>query len=155
MRCDVTYDELAALPAGDLSEARMCTLRRHVEGCPVCVSRLKALQGADRALASLPRAEPSAGAFLRTLRALSDMECGNDTSEIMTLEDVARFLHVPMEDLSEITKELPAFELGGRIRVRRGRLMAWIEQRERAYSREAARDRIAQVVPGVFVKGVA
>ena len=55
----------------------------------------------------------------------------------MTLDEVAAFLRIDPSDLGEVAEELPAFELGGQVRVRRERLIEWIQQRERAYTRQA------------------
>ena len=39
--------------------------------------------------------------------------------------------------MGEIVASLPAFELAGQVRVRRSRLIAWIEERERSYQATA------------------
>lgn len=155
MPCEVTYDELAAFSTGDLSQARADDIRRHVEQCPACMRRLDALRKTDRALGALPPMEPSATAILRARRALSETQHPQSEPEVMTLEDVARFLRLSLDELSDLVEELPAFELGGQIRVRRARLVEWIEQRERRYGRGTAHSRIARVVRGTVVKGVA
>jgi hypothetical protein len=155
MRCDLTYDELAAFSAGDLSEAQADGIRRHVEGCPDCVQRLGELHRTEQALRALPHMEPSATALLRAKRALSETQRQKAEREILTLEDVTQFLRISLDELSEIVEELPAFELGGQIRVRRARLIEWIQQREGQYSRQIAHGRIAQIVPRASVKGVA
>ena len=73
----------------------------------------------------------------------------------MTLEEVAEFLRISGDELGEIVEELPAFELGGRIRVRRAKLLEWIQQRERDYSRDIASSWAARASSDEFQKGIA
>ena len=62
----------------------------------------------------------------------------------MTLDEVGEFLRIGPETLSEIAEELPAFELGGQVRVRRERLLEWVRRREQDYARGAAASWAAQ-----------
>ena len=71
MDCHVTYEELAALAAGDLDAARAAEIERHRATCEACRRRLAALRSADAALGALSRYDPPAGAVLRARRALS------------------------------------------------------------------------------------
>jgi hypothetical protein len=50
----------------------------------------------------------------------------------MTLEEVGKLLRLSSFELDSIMRELPVFELAGKIRVRRQRLFEWIESREKA-----------------------
>ena len=95
--------------------------------------------------------EPSARAVLNARKALSHELGAGEDPEIMTLEEVAEFLRMPPDDLDEIAAGLPAFELGGHVRVRRERLIEWIEQRELLYARRNIESSIARG----FGKGVA
>ena len=49
----------------------------------------------------------------------------------------------------------PAFELAGQIRVRRAKLVEWIERRERDFTRQSAASWAARATAGAFGKGVA
>ena len=42
MSCEVTYEDLAALAAGDLDETRRAEVEAHLAGCPRCRGRLAA-----------------------------------------------------------------------------------------------------------------
>ena len=53
-------------------------------------------------------------------------------------KQTADFLRITRDQLGEIVEELPAFELAGQIRIRRQRLIEWVQQRERDYSRQAS-----------------
>jgi len=135
--CEIAYEQLAALAAGDLEGDVRAQLSQHVEQCERCRSRLSALAEADEALASVRPVTPPAEALLAARRAISD-ELRSRAPEIMTLEEVGEFLRVTPEQLGEIVEELPAFEIAGQIRIRRARLTQWLEQRERDYTRQSA-----------------
>ena len=149
MECEITYEELARFVAGELDDERTRRVRDHVGSCEACRKRLRALRRVDRQLHHLPRIEPPAGALLEARRVLSGRLRGAGAREIMTLDEVAEFLRVPQEALGDVIEELPAFELGGYVRVRRERLIEWIEERERTYARARAESEVAQILAGV------
>lgn len=138
MSCEVTYEDLAALAAGDLDEPRRAEVEAHLGECPRCRRRVAALNRADAALAGLRPAAPAPAAIVAARRAVAELTRGGRDPEIMTLEEVAEFLRIAPADLGEIVEELPAFELAGQVRVRRARLIEWIAARERAYTRQTA-----------------
>ena len=146
MTCDVTYEELAAFAARDLGAEREQFLRAHAAECERCGQRLDALGKVDSSLRSLPRIEIPEQTMLSVRRALSRGIRAREP-EVMTLQEVADFLRVTLEDLYETVDELPAFELAGRILVRRVKLLECIEHRENSYRR--------QVVQSDSARGVA
>ena len=154
MNCDVTYEELAALAAGDLDEARAAEIREHTTNCEDCRRRLNDLAGADSALAALKPDLPSGEVILAVRRALSAEIRGAPTREIMTLDEVAGFLRMTPDEMAEVAEDLPAFELAGRVRVRRERLVEWIQLRERDYARRVAASWAARVTSGELTEGV-
>lgn len=155
MACEVTEVELAELAAGDLPHGRAGAVERHLAQCPDCRRRLEALRRADAWLRMLPRHEPPARTVVNVRRALIEEIRGADGPEIMTLDEVAAFLRLAPEDLDEIAEDLPAFELAGQVRVRRARLLEWIEQRERRYSISNAERNVTRITTGRSGKGVA
>jgi len=150
MDCDVTYEDLSRLLAGDLGAEQARDIEAHAAACGACRRRLSALASLDDALRALPRHEPSPGAVLRTRRALSAEVRGRREPELMTLDEVAEFLRITLDDLEEIVLELPCFELAGQLRVRRSRLIEWVESRERAWSASSARSEVAHVLSDTF-----
>jgi len=146
MDCDVTYEELARFAAADLDAGRARDVAEHAKSCGPCRRRLDAVRAVDAGLRALPRAEPPAAALLRTRRLLSDETRGTRAPEIMTLDEVAEFLRISLDDLEEIVLELPAFELAGQLRVRRARLIEWVEEREQAYGRSRAQSEVARIL---------
>ena len=147
MKCNVTYEELAALAAGDLPEDRAAELQAHAAECDHCRERLGRIRSVDAGLLSLRREEPSAHAVLEARRALSRELGRSGPPEVMTLEEVAEFLRV--DDLGEVVEHLPAFEIAGQVRVRRAKLLEWIESRERAFARSSIESEVAGILAGL------
>ena len=153
MGCDVKREEVAAFLAGDLEPARATWLATHVAGCADCQRSVRGQKEADRLLRALPRHEPSARSVWETRRVLAT-ETGQSTApEIMTLDEVAAYLRVPPETLADIAAELPAFEVGGRIRVRRARLEEWIAGREAAHRRRNVESELVLGFRGIAERG--
>ena len=148
MDCELSYEELAAYASDGLAPERAAEVEEHVGGCAECRRRLSAIREADARLRVLPRLRPSAGALLRTRRALGEELGGRSAPEVMTLEEVAAFLRVEPDDLRDVVSQLPAFEVGGRIRVRRTKLIEWIARRERVHARSTAESDVARILAG-------
>jgi len=138
VNCDVTYEELAAVAAGELNAAREAEVLAHLPDCERCRRRVAALRRADNVLAGLRAPEPPAEAVLAARRAVAAIVHRPEAVEVLTLDEVAEFLRITPEQLDELVEELPAFELAGHVRVRRARLVEWIERRERDYARQTA-----------------
>ncbi|MHC4502557.1 MAG: zf-HC2 domain-containing protein [Planctomycetota bacterium] len=155
MGCEISYEELAAFAAGDCGMPGRSEIEEHLARCDRCRDRLDALRDVDSALGALPRAEPSARAVLEARRALSRELRGGSSPEIMTLDEVAEFLRLTPDQLEEIASGLPAFELAGQIRVRRERLVEWVEQRELVYVRRNIESSVARSLAGDLGRGVA
>jgi len=147
--CDVTYEELARMTAGDLSPERGAELKRHALGCEACRRRLDALRDVDDVLGVLPREEPSARAVLEARRLISSELRGSGGPEVLTLREVAEFLRVSPDEMDRLAGDLPAFEIAGNIRVRRARLIEWIERRERGFLRTGIESEAARLIAGV------
>lgn len=75
--------------------------------------------------------------------------------EILTLSEVAHFLRLSEDDLMEIASELPAFELAGKVLVRKAKLLEWIAQREQQFAWSASRSLTLRLRREVVTKGVA
>jgi excisionase family DNA binding protein len=147
--CGVTKEELSALACGDLENERAVAVRAHVATCSVCQRFLRAVRTVDSALGAARCLAPPANAVLAAQRVLSAEVRRREPREIMTLGEVAEYLRVTMEELEEIARDLPAFELGGKIRVRRTRLLEWIGRREKDYLRSAVQSEVAGIIAGM------
>ena len=133
MNCPWTDEELAARASGDLPAEAAQSLDDHLRRCDSCCRRLEAIRCVDAALSVLPRHLPSMTSMLQVRRSLAAQTRGRSEPEILTLEELAEFLRVSLEELGEVVDTLPAFELGGQVRVRRAMLLEWLEHRERLY----------------------
>jgi anti-sigma factor RsiW len=149
MTCAIRDEELAALAARDLPEARAQELRAHVAGCRACAGRFAALQLLDAELRRVGRFEAPAGAVLRARRAAAAAIGQRTLAEIMTPHEVAEFLRIEHDDVGEVLAEVPAFEVAGKVRVRRDRLLAWIGERERMYARQTLQSEVAGILTGL------
>ena len=87
---------------------------------------------------------------LNTRRALSAQVRGAHAPELMTLDEVAEFLRITLDNLEEIVLELPAFELAGQLRVRRSKLLEWVEAREHAWAASSAQSQVARILSDTF-----
>ena len=135
----VDPQELSAWLAGDLPPDRSDVLARHVPDCPACKACLDALGRVDAYLQASAPPLPRPGALMETLRAVRAVhEVGAPDREVFTLDQAAKWLGASPQALAEHLDELPAFELGGEVFIRRSRLIAWIRRREQAYARERA-----------------
>lgn len=152
MTCPFTDEQLAAWSTAG-AEAGI-EWGGHVARCPSCQTRLTALQRMDQLLRQTIT-QPVPAALAERVRATLQRQW--KSTEILTLEEVAAFLHLSIDQLDEITDELPAFELAGQIRVRKTKLLEWIEARERAYLRAITQSRTRRIIHGGAdsAKGVA
>ena len=148
MACEVQYEELARYASGDCDDDRAQRIREHLTQCPECRRRLSALRRTDESLGSLPRLQTPASLLLRVTQALSGELRGGNAPEILTLDEVAAFLRVDVSDLDDVVSDLPAFELSGKVRVRREALLAWIGQREKLYARQRTESDVARILAG-------
>lgn len=155
INCGITYDRLTALAAGDLEEKDQTEIQKHISRCPQCQKRMVMIKEADSTLQSLSPVKPAAAAVLMARRAISEVTRNASRIEIMTLDEVADFLRITPDELGEIVEQLPAFELAGRIRVRRARLIEWIQQRERDFSGDTAASWAARADSDEFQAGIA
>lgn len=144
--CALSDEELSAYSAGDMPPPRADVIEPHVRGCPHCQRRLEALRSVDQLLTQLGRRHLPDGSADRVINSICRQL--QPAAEIMTLREVAQFLRISLEELEEGLDELPAFELGGQIRIRRERLLAWIEQQERTYVRTNMQSQVARLRRG-------
>ena len=139
--CSLDEIALSQRLQGELSPEEADAIDAHVASCPTCAQRREALARLDDAIDALPRPSLAPGraqAILQNIKRASTPPRTSKTapetsSEIMTMDEVASFLHVDREDLDGelLDGGLPVFEFAGRLRMRRTRLLAWIEEREK------------------------
>ncbi len=143
MDCPFDDESLAAYAAGELSAEGAQPVEAHLAECDPCRHRVKALRRVDAALARVVPHRPAAGGLLNVRRALAG-QLRTAGPEVLTLEEVAELLRLGPAEMDEVAGELPAFELAGRVRVRRAKLTEWIEQRESRFQSAAEGHRVAR-----------
>ncbi len=109
----------------------------------------------DRLLQRLNRAEPPAGGLLEVRRRLNAVTRPQHKGDIMTLEEAGEMLRLKPAELEQIVPELPAFELAGRILIRRQRLLEWIENREKAFAGASIQSAVEKSMNLQFKENVA
>jgi len=152
---DVTLEELAQYADGELRSSRLREVEAHVAGCEDCRSRLASVQEADGMLSRVRPSGPPDSVKLAARRKISEAARPASTPQVLALNEVAALLHITMEELDEIAGELPAFEVAGRIRVRRAKLLAWIAAREQEYVHRTAASWASESKAESLQKGVA
>jgi anti-sigma factor RsiW len=133
MNRHIDDEDLARLVSGETDADESARLRAHVDTCSQCGALARAVTEVDGLLTALPPAGPSPAGLLATRRELTREIGRRGEPEILTLEEVADLLRLRPQEFAEVASELPAFEVGGQIRVRRSRLLAWIGEREHRY----------------------
>jgi len=154
MHPEIPCEDLAAYLDADLDVDRRRELDGHLAACQACQERLATLRRADTGLRMLGRAAVPAQAVLRAYQAVSAELAPPPPAEVLMLEQAAAMLQVTPRELAEVMDELPLFEIAGQLRIRRARLLEWVQQRERNYSRQRSESWAARAAAGVG-KGVA
>lgn len=122
---------------GELGAAEALAFEGHLVKCPNCRRRLRELERLRKAMRQAFNQELGEDADLRIRRRLKRQEEETGPSgEVMDLEDVARLLKIPVPEVIDLLGQLPSFEIGGRLRFRRDRIMAWIKDSERRLLRD-------------------
>ena len=134
MTCTVDPERLVAWLDGDLHRAAAARLAVHVETCPTCSDQMARLAHQAHVLRSELDREVPAAVLARLRSVLPAADPTAPGPDLMTLDEVARYLRITLDDLDQIASDLPAFEVAGQIRVRRAELRQWIARREQEYA---------------------
>jgi hypothetical protein len=133
MICAECRDLLSAFEAGELPEPREKQVRQHAKDCAECSRLLRAMRAATRTVAAIEDPPPPQRITLQVMSTPAlrlDAE-SSDAPEIMTPKDLASFLRLSPDDLEEVIALIPGFEIAGRLRFRKERVLEWIEAREK------------------------
>ena len=133
MNCDTCRDQLSEFDAGELSRGAHEEVERHVASCGECRDLLRAMRHATALARRLPDEAPARSRCVRILAQVSGLLSAGlpDAPEVMTPEELARFLKVPPGALDDWVEDIPAFEVAGQLRFRKSRVLEWIEANER------------------------
>ncbi|MBN2053778.1 zf-HC2 domain-containing protein [bacterium] len=128
---------LEAYHDGELVGASAAAFEAHLAVCGSCRRRLAALRTLGATLRDTFGCRLPEDADLRIRRSIH-RSIAPVPEEILDLEGVAALLRIPVHEVVEILDSLPAFELCGRLRFRRDKVLAWMGERERRLTEECA-----------------
>ncbi|MBN2384069.1 zf-HC2 domain-containing protein [bacterium] len=122
----------------ELDQTARTEFERHLNVCPDCQAYLEAYNHLLQTLDQCARGVTLPDDVDLKIRheILRELGQSQHPSQIMDIEELARFLAMPVPEIVKLLDQLPSFELGGRIRFRRDRIIAWLEERERKMSWE-------------------
>ncbi len=143
-------EQLIQFADGELDAAQSAAVREHLGECAECARAWRSIAAADQAIGKW-FAGPAPGVIRTVERSLTEelhRRVPAMEAEIMTVEEVADYLKIAPEEVAELLPELPLFELAGKLRIRRGRLLQWIEECEAVYRREKVASWTRQVALG-------
>lgn len=140
MDCERCMERLSEYEAREFPPAESEAVRRHLESCEACRRQREGLARLMEAVDTLPEEEPPESVSFAVRREVDRLLAPGLASapEIMTIEELARYLRVPVEALEEELTTLPAFEVAGELRFRKDRVAEWIRRREDDHVREMA-----------------
>lgn len=136
--CD-RFRELVWAQTDELEHDEAAALAGHLQDCAACRSEADGVAHVRVALAPSGDEEPPGEEVLERVKSRLAMTGASapPTAEVLTPEELAQFLRVPVEEIYESLGELPAFEIGGRVRFRRVRIEVWIEEQEQRWRQQA------------------
>ena len=139
MNCDDCLERLSPFEAGELTTDLAEQVQQHLTECAGCSRLVEALRTASTWVDRLQDDEPTRSVCVRILAEVDELLAPDlaEAPEIMTPEQLARFLRVPLAELDEVIDTIPGFEIGGELRFRRERVVEWINEREQARARRA------------------
>ncbi len=116
---------------GQLSKPDKDSFTAHLAECDACREQVRVSEKVRELFNQHPQTGLSDDADLRVRMALRREQYGKEPAkDVMNLEETAAWLGVTPGALAERLDEIPAFEIGGRIRFSRKRLEKWIEMKD-------------------------
>ena len=133
MNCEEAQTLLSEFEAEEAPPETAERLRKHLDACPACARLFEAMRRVTESVAATPDEDIPRALGLRILSLVDDVLRGDlaDAPEVMTPEELTRFLRVPAEALDDLADRIPGVEIGGRLRFRKDRVIEWLEERER------------------------
>lgn len=135
---------LSLYEQGELDPEHRALVERRLEESPEARALLASFARLGRLLAEEAAEAPGLPAQVAQ-RVLVEVHAAMDGApevlagelpEVLTVDEVARYLRLSREELEAALDQLPFFEFAGRLRMRRESLIGWIEEREQRTQRE-------------------
>ena len=132
MDCQECRDMLSQHLACELPAPRAVDVAAHINGCDACAGLLRAMRAATDAVAGLPDVAPPRSLSLRILAGVGDLAADalSHAPDILTPDQLARFLQVSLAQLEQEMADIPSFEIAGQRRFRKDQVVTWVEERE-------------------------
>lgn len=145
--CDGWCELLSEYEAGELTAHLAARVEEHLGECPACACLLSALRQTSTLVDQLVDEDPARTMAVRVLGKVDELSAPDfsDAPEIMTPDELARFLRVPPDTLAEVIDTIPGFDIGGEVRFRKERVVEWIDQREHERDRRAIYSRLRAI----------
>jgi len=121
---------------GELTSGDRKIFVSHLEQCTRCQLRLNDYVSLKQSLQAMFSKDLDHDADLRIRRRIRHNTGTGEAGDILDMEDLARLLKIPVSEVVDLLDELPSFEIGGRLRFRRSRIMEWISGREQNLMRD-------------------
>jgi excisionase family DNA binding protein len=152
MRCTHIEDLLPAFLEEDLSPQENLTVEEHLKGCENCQQFMARLESLDQCFEHLSSFNSQSSldfqvgesslmadrkVLLEQILRVSDGRVQEPHGDILTPEEVASYLKVSVAAVYEMASEMPFFYFGNDLRIRRERLVKWIDEQEFASHRKA------------------
>lgn len=128
---------------GELNRDDIKAFVAHLQQCVSCRDEVERYEGFRKMLQRHTPLHMPDDADLRVRFAISrELDKRKTVKEVLDMDDAAAFLNITVPELAGMLDELPAFEIAGRIRFNRDRLIKWMKSKEKEMSwfkhREAA-----------------
>jgi len=147
MKLDCTYVQelLSAFEKKELEQDLYEEVCQHVDTCNDCSLLLEKYRTLSQLTLSFQNvdSQPSFSSeemfreppqeMLKEIRLNIEKEEALATvdNEVLTFREVAAFLRISEDDLEKDVSNLPFFEIGGRLRIRRSCLLQWVQEQEK------------------------
>ncbi|MBI4862309.1 MAG: zf-HC2 domain-containing protein [Candidatus Riflebacteria bacterium] len=128
--CGVFRALLWARADGELEEDVAGRLRKHLAVCAACRAEQSRIDEIRQALGEGPDDEPPGPWVLERVKARLAAVPAAATGDVLSPEELAAMLKVPVEEIYERLDELPAFEFAGRVRFSKRSIERWIGAQE-------------------------
>ncbi len=123
----------------ELDEIQADGFEKHMKACRKCRKRFESFKQLSERLPELFDCRLPDEVDLEIRRRLNAaLSRWSERDSVLDLEGAARLLSLPVTALADMLDELPAFEVNGRIRFLRERLLEWARERERKLMMERA-----------------
>ena len=142
MRCQRVKELLSQFEKGELSPALAKELEEHMSSCPECKRVVEDFTLLSRLSKEDEAHDAGEDRLARVLSSIKERLREEEKShfagekEVLTLEEAAAFLRVSSDEITLELDSLPVFRIGNRLRIRRNRLLQWIEEREKSCFRK-------------------